>query len=169
MKYLLDTNVFIESSRKYPINGSNSGLWDWLLVNYNSVMINSLIKVCAEIKKYDDDISLWVSNIHKNLFLPIDRVTRKKINLAFTDKLFKIWYNNAAKSKYSEACIVKFTQSVDFYIIFYAYVHNIILVTLEKSSPSTVKIKIPDICNFIGAQCIDPNQMFINENVNYRL
>jgi len=57
LKYVLDTNVFIDASRSYYSFEFGSKFWDFLIDNARNNKIISIDKVYDEIKQGDDNLS----------------------------------------------------------------------------------------------------------------
>ena len=68
MKYLLDSNIFIEAKNRYYGFGICPGFWEWL---EDSDEVKSLDEVEKELAAGEDDLSKWVKDhLKKFFFLP---------------------------------------------------------------------------------------------------
>ena len=142
MKYLLDTNVFIEASRFYYPMDLFPFFWDWLIEENKKGLIFSIDWVYDEIKKGKDKLSEWCDKLdEKNWFLSSHYEVTQCI---FSD--IANWVMN--HGKYTKAAKDEFLSVADPWIIAKAKADNFIVVTQEKSEPqSKKKVFIPDICN----------------------
>ena len=62
-----------------------------------------------------------------------------------------------------------FLQVTDYYIMALALAHGHTVVTHEKASPSTKKIKIPNASIELGIKCMTPLEMVRHESARFVL
>ncbi len=143
-KYVLDTNIFIESHlRNYPLDIFPS-YWQLLKDLAIDEVIISIDKVRDELNHYEDEISVWVDeNMPDNFF--------KKMN---TDEVTSeygkvVEWAHSRNDHFREAAINEFLEfdKADAWLVAYCMSTESTLVTLEVSDPkSKKKIQIPDVC-----------------------
>lgn len=79
MKYLLDTNIFIESKNRYYGFDIAPGFWEWLNRAMTNGDINSIKNVYDELMNGNDkDLLTWIK-FRKGFFLDIDENTLKYV------------------------------------------------------------------------------------------
>lgn len=78
-KYLLDSNIFIQAKNDHYGFDFCPAFWDWLILKNNSSVVGSLDSIKKELLKGKDDLSEWVRDVGKNLFIKADASTVKKI------------------------------------------------------------------------------------------
>ncbi len=149
MKYLIDTNVFIEAHRmRYPFDLFPS-FWEWLAAKFDNGEIYSTDLVLQEIMNGGDSLATWVKQKkNDNWFISesADDSQHEFINIA----------NNVMKANFKDKAKQDFLAVADPWLISVAAVNNMTLVTQEKSNPArTNKIFIPDICNLYKVPYID--------------
>lgn len=137
MKYLLDSNVFIESGKRYYSMDICPAFWEWLVAANKNGKLFSLDKVkqeLCEIKK--DDVAKWVSSIDSGdrkgeLFLSSQEAAAGMQEV--TSWVDKAGYEMAAKEE--------FFSTADYYLVAYAKQAKQIVVTQEVISSGKKKIK----------------------------
>ncbi len=65
--------------------------------------------------------------------------------------------------------VAYFLKEADPWLIAHAKDNNYVIVTHERPSQSTTKIKIPDICNGLGVKWINTFEMLRDENAKFIL
>lgn len=62
MKYLLDANVFIDAKNRYYGFDIAPVFWQWILSSHAREDLYSIRAVHAELRNYEDELSVWVAN-----------------------------------------------------------------------------------------------------------
>lgn len=149
-KYLLDANILIRAYRfVYPMDIMPS-FWESLLAKAKDGRFALLDQIVDEILVKEDQLSEWLM-IHRDKIAILDsyepNVTveyRKIINDVMNDSQ----YNRSAKTA--------FADSVDSWLITYAYANGYTIVTEEKYDPQIKrKVQIPNVCKKFGVRCIN--------------
>lgn len=139
--FLLDTSVFTQAARSYYAFDIAPSFWKAILTHARNGKIISIDRVKEEIDQGKDQLTSWL-NDH---FTPYIQSTNTKdvadcygkiISWSFDQPRFTI----AEKNKFADA------NNADAWIVSFAKAKNLIVVTEEKSSPESKKIKIPDVC-----------------------
>jgi len=143
-KYVLDTNIFIESYlRNYPIDIFPS-YWKLLKELADDDVIISIDKVQDELNHYEDEISVWVEeNIPDSFF----KTTNTNEVTSEYGKV--VSWAQSRNDHFREAAINEFLEfdKADAWLVAYCMLKENTLVTLEVSDPrSKKKIHIPDVC-----------------------
>jgi len=160
VSYLLDANVFISAKNLYYGLDFCPAFWDWLVHKGNSGSVFSIDKVADEIEAGRDELSDWARDHSHALF----RRTPPALALQFTQ--VSTW---ATGQQYTPAAINTFLQAADFYLLAHALAGNHVVVTLEVSRNSAVRIKIPDACIGLGVRFMTPYQMLRIEQARFVL
>lgn len=76
----------------------------------------------------------------------------------------------AAGGHYEPTALTPFLGDVaDYFLVAHALSHGHTVVTHEKTSTSTKKIKIPDACSGLGIDCMTPFEMLRTEGARFIL
>ena len=152
VKYILDSNIFIEAKHIYYAFDLCPGFWKSLLHHNSKGNLVSIDRVKKELLEGKDNLAIW-SKQAAGLFAS----TESKFVLADYGDIIQ-WvqsqelFTNAAKSEFS--------RGVDAWVIAYAKANNAIVVTHEASAPKSRKeVKIPDVCKHFNVKCTDTFDM----------
>lgn len=146
MKYLLDSNIFIEPKKQFYVFDLCPDFWTWIRTSKD---LTSIEEVREEIFKGDDELVLWMKQfLKKEWFIKTDTTTQKNYNIIAD-------YVNALE-KNSQRNKDTFLNGADGWLIATAMKQNDIIVTLEKSHPATNngKIYLPDVAKHFNVNCI---------------
>lgn len=159
MKYIIDSNCFIEPHQGYCPTDVAISFWNKLKELYERDILYSLDKVKNELFEHEDDLKNWFkNNIDKNFFMTFDGEET-------TNQLMRVinWANSS--SHYNQNAKAKFTDSdkADMYLVAFASTNpnEWKVVSFERSEPNKQSnIKLPDACNAFGVSCIKLQDMF---------
>ena len=160
MKYLLDTNVFIQAKNLHYGLDFCPAFWDWLVLMNAGELVFSIDKVAVEIDAGNDDLARWARGPGRELFLPTDAAVAASLGL------LSQW---ATSQHYEPAAISTFFQSADYYLIAHALAKQCVVVTHEVPSTSTKRIKIPNACMGLSIQFMTPYEMLRRERARFIL
>jgi hypothetical protein len=139
VKYILDTNVFIQAHRQWYRHSFAPGFWRFLIDQHKSGSLISIDHVRKEIKK-GDVLYDWMNNTAPpSLFASSKQV-------AVGNKYKEIISYVMSNPTYTGAAKALFAQDTDSWVIAYAAAFNITLVSHELSSFGKSRVKIPDVC-----------------------
>ena len=161
MGYLLDSNVFIEAKNHYYGFDFCPAFWDWIDAAYRAERVFSVEKVGEELFDYGDELATWAKERSKTatFFLKPDDAVRDSLVVVAQ------WANSQT---YTPAAINEFLQAADFYLVAHALAHGHVAVTRERLDPNArKKIQIPNACEGVGAQWMDPYAMLRAEKVKF--
>jgi len=152
MKYLLDSNIFIQSRKELPMDVWVS-FWQRLKELAQDGKIFTSTKVKEEVDKGFDELPEWLKvNVPKSFYLSVDA----EVLHEYTET--QNWA--ARQGRFTSTALMNFADVADAYIVATAKAKNLKLVTFEKSNPDSKKrVMIPDACDGIGAQYCDLNTM----------
>jgi len=150
MKYLLDSDVFIQAKNLHYGLDFCPAFWEWLVSSNPCGRVFSIEKVGDEIEAGADELADWAAARGEGFFL--------KPESAILPALAKVstWANGQG---YEPAAVSTFLQSADFYLVAQALAHGYVVVTHEVAAASTKKIKIPNACIGVGVKCMNPYEM----------
>ena len=160
MEYLLDANVFIQAKNEHYGMDFCPGCWDWLLMSNAVGIVASVTVVDAELQAGADQLAAWSAQRGKGFFLEPDATV-----LAAARRIGQ-WVTGQT---YKTAATNKFTDGPDHILIAHALAKQLTVVTHEKRSNSKNTVKIPDVCNHFGIDCITPFEMLRRENARFVL
>lgn len=156
MKYVLDTNIFIEANNRYYGIDFCPAFWDWIS---NNDEVCSIDKVRDElVKGWQDAISNWVLNN--------TRFFKRKNNIAEYLLDISVW---VLSQNYTKSAKQTFLSNAYYFLIAYAYANQLILVTHEKAENSLRRIKIHNVCNRFNIPCMNTFDMLRSEQVIFVL
>lgn len=158
MKYLIDSNCFIEPHRRIcPLDIALS-FWDSIKALHIEGSVFILDKVLDEINSNSDDLAIW---INKNI--PSENILKfENEETIVSMKQVIAW---CADSNYQDKAKTKFLDGTkaDMYLVSYslAYKENFTIVTQEVTNHyGNSEIKLPDACSNLGLICNDLPGMY---------
>lgn len=158
--YLLDANVFIQSSRAHYGIDFVPGFWDWLDQSFEKGLLRSIQPIGSEIAAGKDELSKWAA-ARPSLFVPMDKTCEPSL------KTISTWATNG---KFTIAAKKKFLSVADYSLVAYAHAHSLTVVTMETSEPNRLnKIKIPDACIDHRMDWTTPFEMLRAEKASFVL
>ena len=137
MKYLLDSNIFIEAHQRYYHERIVPSFWQWLLEDPDIFTIEA---VKAEITQAGD----WLS-----AFMKAVKVIGDEAGAGYMADLAEHVTQRYPNSIYQQA----FLQAADITLIAVAKAGGYTVVTREEKiieQPNMQKIKIPNVCEALG-------------------
>ncbi|MEN9573214.1 MAG: hypothetical protein RL514_1069 [Verrucomicrobiota bacterium] len=160
MKYLLDSDVFIQAKNFHYGLDFCPAFWDWLVASNTSGLVFSIEKVSDEIEAGTDELASWAAARGDGFFLKPDSAIVPA--LAAVSR----W---AVGQNYEPAAVSTFLQKADFYLVAHALAHGHVVVTHEVAAASTKKIKIPNACIGLGVKTMNPFEMLRHERARFVL
>lgn len=164
MKYLMDANTYIEAKNKYYGMDFCPGYWDWLIDQFAMGNVASIDFVGKELEKGNDKLREWCRS-HRDHFI--------ESNDLDTQAEYYEVVNFVMAGKYNPGNRDGFLKGADPWLIAKSKSTGAVLVTHEarKAPADTTKVKIPNICDALGVQCISTFELlrtlearFKNEN-----
>ena len=158
--YLLDASVFVQANNEHYGMDFCPAFWQWLEIANRNGIVLSIQEVTDELK--DPDLTNWKNKSGYKLLLPA------------ADAAHLQAFNTVQKClqslNYSTGRIRRFMRGADPHLIAYALEHRYTIVTHEKpASEADKRVKIPDVCNKFGIECIDPFEMLRREKARFIL
>ena len=161
-RFLIDTNVFVTSSAQYYGFSFCPGFWDLLKYAGSNSVAGSIDRIKEELTARDDEegretdpLSVWIRDeLDPSFFrstIDDDDVAHMQANIMRAMR---------KKPQYKSIALSAFARGVDSWLMAYAHVHNMTVVTLEVSAPlSLSNIKIPDVCKEFDIPCVNTFEM----------
>lgn len=159
IKYLLDTNIFIQAKNLHYGFDFCPAFWNWLIAQNATGKVASIEKVADELAG-EDELSDWASARGRTFFLTAD----DPVIPALAE--VSAW---TTTQSYEASAISTFLQVADYWLVSHAKAHNYTVVTHEKPSDGIKKIKIPNACIGLGIPCISPYEMLRRERARFIL
>lgn len=141
--YCIDTSALIHGWRRdYPPDVFKS-LWEQLDQLIRQCKLFSSIEVLLELERGGDDIYNWAKK-RKHIFLEADEEVQKVL-AAIVDKFPLFVPQDSSDGIWADP-----------YVIAIAASNKWTVVTGEKAvGPGAKRLKIPNVCQAIGVECID--------------
>ena len=152
--YVLDADALIRAKRQHYRFCFCPGFWDFLLVKQKAGRLHSIDRVKKQLKP-GDDLHEWAySKAPARFFAP----TRAAAVLVEFGKMM-FWVN--AQAHYTAAAKAGFAHAgnADGWLVAYAKVNGLVVVTHEVPSSGGKRVKIPNVCDQFGVEFRDPFDM----------
>ncbi|UMR30456.1 DUF4411 family protein [Massilia sp. MB5] len=144
MKYLLDSNAFIEAKNRYYRMTVCPAYWQWILRMFESNAVASISMVGSELKKGDDELAEWAKE-HGAIFLPVDDVD--------TQQSFQKVAGFVARKgqEMKPGAVGDFLGGADPWLIAKAMALDAVVITHEAyASDVRKRFLIPNVCEEFG-------------------
>ena len=139
--YLLDTNVFIQAKNQYYSFQICPGFWESLILENAEEIVFSIDRVKTELEKGNDEITQWVKDTAPGTFF------KNTDNKAVIECFAKIMNWVQSKPQYFDSSKAEFAGGADPWLIAYAKVNGLVLVTNESlAADAKNKVPIPNVC-----------------------
>ncbi|HEV3116354.1 MAG TPA: DUF4411 family protein [Gemmataceae bacterium] len=140
-RYVLDSNVFIQAHRTYYGFDICPGFWRALLREHEGKRVFSIDKVRDELLVSKDQLTEWIKNVAPTTLFK--GTAAKAVSDAFRDMVN--WVQNEAQ--FTAEAKTEFASVADGWVIAYAKVQNLTVVTHEEYAPDAKKnVPMPNIC-----------------------
>ena len=165
--FLIDANIMIQAHRLYYPFDFSSAFWDALIREHKKRRIFSISHVKREICRSSepekaDLLEQWVRDVLPDSFFlePDDAVILQY-------KAIMQWSNS--QLRYGSGAQAHFASGADGWLIAYAAVHDMVVVTHEKPEPNSARIKIPDVCLKFNVTYVNTFEMLRQLDVRFVL
>ncbi len=115
MRYLLDTNIFIQARNLHYGFDFCPAFWEWLVAQNAAGIVGSIDKVSDELVAGGDDLSDWAKARGDAFFLPPDDLVVPALGRV------SAWANGQT---YERAAIATFLQVADYWLVSHALAHR---------------------------------------------
>lgn len=151
MRYLLDSNTYIQAKNQYYGMDICPAYWDWLDKQFASGELGSIDMIGRELKDGNDELAQWAKDRPKHFVANDDEATQK----VFTEIVTSVM-----NGSYNSGNRDNFLAKADPWIIAKAKSIGATVVTHEAVVSSAKKVvKIPNICHEFEVPCISTFQL----------
>jgi len=151
--YLLDSDVFIAAKNSYYAFAICPGFWDSLIDHHHQGHVCSIDRVKGELLagqktqkqllagEEDEDLVQWLKNeVPSEFFM---ETSEQAVANAYGQVMLWVQRNN----QYFDQAKAKFATEADGWLVAYAMVHGVTVITNEQPRPqSRNRILLPDVC-----------------------
>lgn len=153
-KYLLDANTFIEAKDRYYGFDICPGYWSSLLVQHDARRLFSIDRIADELNEQDDTVKQWIENEVPDTFF------KKTEDQAVIDKFEELVNWVYSQPQFTDAARNEFASVADGWVIAYAAVNSLTVVTHEQFAPEARrKVPIPNVCVEFEVEYVDTFSM----------
>lgn len=153
-KYLLDANAFIEAKDRYYGFDICPGYWSSLLVQHDSKRLFSIDRIADELNEQDDVVKQWIENEVPDTFF------KKTEDQAVIDKFQEMVNWVYSQPQFTDAARTEFASVADGWVIAYAAVNGLVVVTHEQFAPEAKrKVPMPNVCVEFDVEYVDTFSM----------
>lgn len=162
-KYLIDTNIFIESAYRFYAFDICPGFWEFLNKCARLDSIKSIDKVYDEITSNNSNLQEFKERLNnREFFLSIENIGLES---------YAIISQTLRTMQYTDIAIKNFSSGADYFLVALAYQESYTIVTHEAKSGNNAKntIKIPNVCESLEIDCIDIAEFLRREQARFIL
>jgi len=153
-RYLLDANAFIEAKERYYGFDICPGYWSSLLVQHDSRRLFSIDRIADELNEQDDVVKQWIRNEVPDTFF------KKTEDQAVIDKFQEMVNWVYSQPQFTDAARTEFASVADGWVIAYAAVNGLVVVTHEQFAPEAKrKVPMPNVCVEFDVEYVDTFSM----------
>jgi len=157
-RFLLDANAFIEPRDRYYGFDICPGYWTTLLNEHTNNRVFSIDRIRRELvpsKKEDwDDLAEWIDEKAPTTFF---KQTEDQAVFDVFQEMVTWAYDS---SQFKDAAKTEFASVADGWLVAYAKVNKMVVITHEDYSPEIKKsIKIPNVCVEFDVEYINVFEM----------
>jgi predicted nucleic acid-binding protein len=147
--YVLDANVFIEAARRYYAFDLVPRFWECLKEQADTGRIQSIDRVKDELARGKDQLADWASKDFVDAFASTNE---PEVITAFGEIM--VWVQS--QEQFTDAAKAQCAQCADGWLVAYARVHGLTVVTHEVfSAGAKNRVKIPNICSAFEVLPVD--------------
>jgi hypothetical protein len=153
MRYVLDTNVFIDAANRYYAFDIAPGFWDSLALLAQIGSVRSIDRVYQELSRHEDGLYDWAGNSFSVAFQSTDR---GDVTLQYGQVMR--WVHQ--QEQYFDAAIYDFAEGADGWLVAYAKICDCTLITHEAYNNFIKrKVPLPKVCVAVDVPYTDPFTM----------
>jgi hypothetical protein len=153
-RYLLDANAFIEAKERYYGFDICPGYWSSLLVQHDSRRLFSIDRIADELNEQDDVVKQWIRNEVPDTFF------KRTEDQAVIEKFQEMVNWVYSQPRFTDAARTEFASVADGWVIAYAAVNGLVVVTHEQFAPEAKrKVPLPNVCVEFDVEYVDTFSM----------
>jgi predicted nucleic acid-binding protein len=152
-RYLLDSNIFIAAARQYYRFEFAPGFWKCLEEHGKTGRVQSVDRVKDELLRGKDDLAEWAKNVFGDAFAS----TGDSDVLATFGRIMS-WAQS--QSQFMDAAKAEFAGCADGWLVAYAKVYGLVVVTQELfSADARKRVLIPNVCKAFDVEYVNTWEM----------
>jgi hypothetical protein len=162
-KYILDANIFIQAKNDYYRFTVCPGFWAALIACHKNGRVCSIDRIYDELVAEGDRVGQWAQDAPKNFF---KKTQDKAVADAYQDMVGWAY----SESQFLPAAKSEFASVADGWLIAYAKVNGLVLVTHETYEPNARnRVKIPNVCVEFDVGYVDTFDMLEDLKAKFAL
>lgn len=165
-RYALDSSVFIEAKNRYYGFNLCPGYWNALIAQNKGKRVFSIDRVFSELAntKTGDELSDWAKNKVPETFF---KETQDQAVVKAFREMF-VWVQ--AEARFMPAAKAEFATVADGWLIAFAKVNGLIVVTHEEYAPKAQRrVPMPNVCLEFSVDYVDTFEMLEDLKVKFIL
>ena len=163
-RYVLDSNPFIEAKNRYYGFELCPGFWKGLILQHNNDRVYSIDRVLDELTDAGDELSDWAKEDAPKTFF---KKTQDRAVIEMFQRM-TTWVN--AQPQFSPAARMEFASVADGWVMAYAKVNKLSVVTHEEfASQAQKKVPMPNVCLEFDIEYVNTFDMLKDLNVKFVL
>ncbi len=140
-RYVLDANVFIQAYRRFYGFDICPGFWTALIRQHKANRVCSIDKIKDELLAGKDDLSQWAKDEAPTTFFK--STSDRKVTNALGEMVK--WVQS--EDQFSQEAKAEFASAADGWLVAFAKVNHLIVVTHEEYAPDArKKVPMPNVC-----------------------
>ena len=152
--YVLDANPFIEAKNRYYGFDICPGFWTSLISLHDAKQLVSIDRICDELADQDDEIKDWIENRAPDSFF------KQTEDQAVIDKFQDMVNWVYSEDQFTDAARMEFASVADGWVMAYAAVNDLIVVTHEEYAPDARrKVPMPNVGLEFDVLCVNTFEM----------
>jgi len=153
-RYLLDANTLIEAKDRYYGFEICPGFWSSLLAQHESKRLFSIDKIADELTDQDDKVRQWIEKEAPATFF------KKTQDQSVINKFHEMVNWVYLQPQFTPAAKTEFASVADGWVIAYAAVNGLVVVTHEQFAPEARrKVPMPNVCIEFEVEYVDTFSM----------
>jgi hypothetical protein len=149
----MDANAFIEPRDRYYGFDICPGYWTALLQFNRAQRVFSIDRIRGELTEQDDDIKQWIEETPGAFF-------KKTEDQAVIDSFQEMVKWVYGEPQFTDAARAEFASVADGWLVAYAAVNDLIVVTHEEFSPDVKRrVLIPNVCEEFEVEYVNTFEM----------
>lgn len=155
LRYVLDSNVFIEAANRYYAFDIAPSFWQALIDHAWNGRVQSIDRVKADIDRGNDTLKDWANKDFHQWFTSTDQP-----DVIEAYRQIMVWANDQGQFTPSAKAEFADKKNADAWVIAYAKAKGSVVITHEVFKPDIKRrIPIPNVCRAFGIQYVDTFQM----------
>lgn len=163
MADLLDTNIIVRCALEYYRFTTFPGVWAWIARTLEQGALVLIPEVHDELASWGEPISSWMQEQAV--------VSVPTVSMDITVARVRVAEEIDSMNLHPDS-VAQFHAGADIDLVAYALAgdHRVVTFeTKEASNKSSKRAKIPDVCDQLGVQCLNPFRLFEDHGARFDL